>query len=55
MLSERSNNNTHVCFSGALAGNPFAIDREALASDLEFNGVTNNSLDAVSDRDFVRK
>ena len=39
--------------SGALAGHPFAIDREALASDLGFAGVTSNSLDAVSDRDFI--
>jgi argininosuccinate lyase len=39
--------------SGALAGNPFSIDREALAADLGFDGVTPNSLDAVSDRDFI--
>ncbi len=39
--------------SGALAGHPFAIDREALAADLGFAGVTPNSLDGVSDRDFV--
>jgi argininosuccinate lyase len=39
--------------SGALAGNPFAIDRQALAEDLGFAGVTPNSLDGVSDRDFV--
>lgn len=39
--------------SGALAGNPFNVDRHALATDLGFSGVTDNSLDAVSDRDFV--
>src|SRR5690606_27216315 len=39
--------------SGALAGNPFALDRQALAADLEFAGITPNSLDAVSDRDFI--
>lgn len=39
--------------SGALAGNPFDVDREALAEDLQFEGVLMNSLDAVSDRDFV--
>jgi argininosuccinate lyase len=38
---------------GALAGNPFGIDREFLASDLGFGGVHPNSLAAVSDRDFV--
>ena len=39
--------------SGALAGHPFGIDREALAQDLGFNRATPNSLDAVSGRDFV--
>lgn len=38
--------------SAALAGTAFPIDREALARSLEFEGVSNNSLDAVSDRDF---
>jgi argininosuccinate lyase len=39
--------------SGALAGAGYPIDREAVARDLGFDGVTANSLDAVSDRDFV--
>lgn len=39
--------------AGALAGNPFAIDREKLAQDLGFESHSLNSLDAVSDRDFV--
>jgi len=39
--------------SGALAGNSFAINREAIARDLGFSKVTANSLDAVSDRDFA--
>ncbi|MCB9138133.1 MAG: argininosuccinate lyase [Caldilineaceae bacterium] len=39
--------------SGALAGNPFPIDREELAADLGFDAATGNSLDGVSDRDFV--
>ncbi len=39
--------------SGALAGTAFVIDRDALARDLGFEGPTRNSLDAVSDRDFV--
>lgn len=39
--------------SGALAGHPFGIDREALARDLDFEGISGNSLDAVSDRDFI--
>jgi argininosuccinate lyase len=39
--------------SGALAGNSFALDRVAVARELDFSQVTANSLDAVSDRDFV--
>jgi len=39
--------------SGALAGNPFGIDREALAADLGFARPTANSIDGVTDRDFV--
>ena len=39
--------------SGALAGTGFPIDREALARDLGFAAVSANSLDAVSDRDFL--
>jgi len=39
--------------SGALAGNPFGIDREALAADLGFGAISANSMDAVSDRDFI--
>ncbi len=39
--------------SGALAGTPFAIDRAQIARDLGFCEPSENSLDAVSDRDFV--
>lgn len=39
--------------SGALAGNPFQVDRHFLAQELGFASVAPNSLDAVSDRDFV--
>ena len=39
--------------SGALAGTGFAIDREALARELGFAAVSPNSLDAVSDRDYI--
>ena len=39
--------------SGALAGTTYPLDREAAAEDLGFAGVTLNSLDGVSDRDFV--
>lgn len=39
--------------SGALAGNPFPVDRQRLAEELGFDAPSANSLDAVSDRDFV--
>ncbi len=39
--------------SGALAGSTLVLDREAVARELGFRGVTRNSLDAVGDRDFV--
>ncbi|MBN1888570.1 MAG: argininosuccinate lyase [Thermoflexales bacterium] len=39
--------------AGALAGTPFGIDRAALAAELGFAEVSPNSLDAVSDRDYV--
>jgi argininosuccinate lyase len=38
--------------AGALAGNPFALDRQALAADLGFAAIAENSVDAVGDRDF---
>ena len=38
--------------SGALAGTTYPLDREAVAKTLGMNGVTQNSLDGVSDRDF---
>jgi argininosuccinate lyase len=39
--------------SGALAGAPFAIDRQLIAEDLGFQSIAQNSLDGVSDRDFA--
>jgi argininosuccinate lyase len=39
--------------SGALAGTAYPIDREALARALGFNAASENSIDAVSDRDFA--
>lgn len=49
----RGRANTLVLGSGALAGNPFNIDREFLRQELHFDKISLNSLDAVSDRDFV--
>ncbi|MGE0357022.1 MAG: argininosuccinate lyase [Burkholderiales bacterium] len=39
--------------AAALAGTGFPIDRESVAAELGFDGVCENSLDAVSDRDFA--
>ena len=39
--------------SGALAGSGYPLDRQYVAEQLGMNGVSENSLDAVADRDFV--
>ncbi len=39
--------------AGALAGNPFGVDRVELARELGFAQICQNSIDAVSDRDFI--
>ena len=39
--------------SGALAGVPYPLDREWVARELGFAAISRNSMDAVSDRDFV--
>jgi len=39
--------------SGALAGVPYPIDREFVARELGFGGISSNSMDAVADRDFL--
>ncbi|GAB4335475.1 MAG: argininosuccinate lyase [Dehalococcoidia bacterium] len=39
--------------SGALAGSPYPLDREMVAVELGFEGITHNSIDAVADRDYI--
>jgi argininosuccinate lyase len=39
--------------AGAIAGSTIVLDRESIARDLGFSKVSQNSLDAVGDRDFV--
>ena len=39
--------------SAALAGSTFDLDREMVARELGFDAISENSMDAVSDRDFV--
>ncbi|KAK1770410.1 putative argininosuccinate lyase [Phialemonium atrogriseum] len=38
---------------GALAGNPFRIDRNIIAEELGFSGITLNSMNTSADRDFI--
>ena len=53
MADCRTRANVSPLGSGALAGAGYPLDREATAKELGFEGVTANSLDAVSDRDFA--
>jgi argininosuccinate lyase len=53
LIEARARVNQLPLGAGALAGSGFAIDREAVAKRLGFEGVCENSVDAVSDRDFV--
>jgi argininosuccinate lyase len=39
--------------SGSMAGVPYPIDREWVAKQLDFSDISRNSMDAVSDRDFI--
>lgn len=41
--------------SGAVAGCPFPVDRDAVAADLGFAAVSENSVDAVADRDWAAR
>jgi argininosuccinate lyase len=53
MLQARARTNRLPLGAAALAGTSFPIDRERVARELGFEGVCENSLDAVSDRDFA--
>jgi len=39
--------------SGALAGSTIVLDRKGVAKELDFPAISQNSMDAVSDRDFI--
>lgn len=49
----RQRANQNPLGAAALAGTTFAVDREMTAGELGFEGVIENSMDAVSDRDFT--
>ena len=53
LMDARKRANICPLGSAALAGTVYPIDRESVAADLGFDGITANSLDAVSDRDFA--
>ncbi|MBQ4145394.1 MAG: argininosuccinate lyase [Clostridia bacterium] len=53
LLDCRKRMNVMPLGSGALAGTTYPLDREFVAEKLGFDAVTKNSLDGVSDRDFV--
>ncbi|HEY3028067.1 MAG TPA: argininosuccinate lyase [Pyrinomonadaceae bacterium] len=52
MADTRRRANVLPLGAAALAGTSYQIDREAVARELDFESVSRNSLDAVSDRDF---
>jgi argininosuccinate lyase len=53
MAEVRSRTNRLPLGAAALAGTSFPLDREAVAKSLRMEGVCQNSIDAVSDRDFA--
>lgn len=53
LLSTRERINVLPLGSGALAGSTIVLDRELVARLLDFSRVSRNSMDAVSDRDFI--
>jgi argininosuccinate lyase len=53
LADARQRTNVSPLGSAALAGTSYQIDREAVARELGFQTVSRNSIDAVSDRDFV--
>jgi argininosuccinate lyase len=53
LLDARKRLNISPLGSGALAGSTINLDRHAIASELGFDGVTTNSLDAIADREYI--
>lgn len=53
LLDCRKRLNVSPLGSGALAGSTINLDRHAVAKELGFDGVTTNSMDAISDRDYI--
>ena len=53
LLDWRERMNVMPLGSGALAGTTYSLDRDFVAKELDFPDITKNSIDGVSDRDFV--
>ena len=53
LVDARKRVNISPLGSGALAGSTINLDREDIAKELGFDSVTTNSMDAISDRDYV--
>ncbi len=53
VLDARKRLNVCPLGSGAIAGSTILLDRELIARELDFPAITQNSMDAVSDRDFA--
>ncbi len=53
LLDCRKRLNLSPLGSGALAGSTINLDRQAIADELGFDGLTTNSMDAISDRDYI--
>ena len=53
LVDARKRLNISPLGSGALAGSTINLDREQIAKELGFDTVTTNSMDAISDRDYI--
>jgi argininosuccinate lyase len=53
LIQARDRLNVSPLGSGAIAGSTINLDRHTIAKELGFNGVTMNSMDAISDRDYI--
>ena len=53
ILDARKRLNVMPLGSGAIAGSTILLDRQIIADQLDFPAITQNSMDAVSDRDFA--
>lgn len=53
LIDCRKRTNISPLGSGAIAGSTICLDRPFIAEELGFDGVTENSMDAIADRDYI--